>query len=415
MPPPSRLLANRDFRLLWLAASTTAVGSLAAAVALPLLVLATGGSAAEAGLVGCCVLAAAAAAALPGGRLTDRHDRRTVITVCACGSAVATGLLALAVRADEHSLPLVLLTAGVDAALRATLGAAEMAALPRLVPGPSLPRALSAHHARLAGAALAGPPLGGALFELAPALPFAVAAAGSLVAALCVLAIDTPLPAPHREEGSGLFAGLAFLWRDGFLRQTTLVHAAQNAVFSAVPLVVVAVGVRHHTSGLSIGLVYATVGAGALLGSALATGVGHVLSPWSAVLATCWVPATLLALSASAPVLTVLAAALTVSSGVSPVAGAVLGSLRLLRTPDALRGRAQAAAALVGTAATPLGPPAAGLLLDRAGPAAALLALAAGLAALAVVVTSSSRLRRLPPLLPTRQADPDGEHGEPGA
>ncbi|SHG87183.1 MFS transporter [Streptoalloteichus hindustanus] len=411
MPPTPRPLGNRDFLLLWLAAAVTAVGSLAAAVALPLLVLATTGSAATAGLVGFCALAAAAAGTLPGGRLTDRHSRRTVIIACALGSAAATGLLTLAVQTATSVLPVVIVTSAVDAALRATLGTAEMAALPHLVPAEHLPRALAVNHARLAGAALAGPPLGGALFELAPALPFAAATAGSLVTALCALALATPLPAPRRDAPGGLFAGLAFLWRDGFLRQTTLVHAAQNAVFSAVPLVVVAIGVRHHTSGLSIGLVYATVGAGALVGSALATGVGHVLSPWSAVLATCWVPATLLALSATAPVLTILTAALTLSSAISPIAGAVLGSVRLLRTPDALQGRVQAAAALVGMAATPLGPPAAGLLLDRAGPAAALFTLAAGLAVLAVVVTSSSRLRRLPPLLPLRQSDPDGEPG----
>ncbi|MBV8994161.1 MAG: hypothetical protein JO287_10790 [Pseudonocardiales bacterium] len=88
--------------------------------------------------------------------------------------------------------------------------------------------------------------------------------------------------------------------------------------------------------------------------------------------------------------------ALTVGCLVSPPADAVLASVRVVRTPDALQGRTQAAVSLVGMCATPLGPPAAGLLLDHLDVSVALLVLATSLAALAVVATLSAPLRCVP-------------------
>jgi predicted MFS family arabinose efflux permease len=191
---------------------------------------------------------------------------------------------------------------------------------------------------------------------------------------------------------------LVFLWRDGVLRRITFVSTVHNAVFSAVPLLVVAIGLRQQNSSLSIGLVYAVTGAGSLVGALAATGLSRWLSPRYAVLITCWVPAVLLAFSALSPSLAVLAVALTAGCLVSPPADAVLASVRVVRTPDALQGRTQAAVSLVGMCATPLGPPAAGVLLDHLDVSVALLVLATPLAALAIVATLSAPLRRVPML-----------------
>ncbi len=395
-PVPSETLGhNRDFRLLWLAQALTTTGLLAAVVAVPLFVLGTTGSAADAGLVGFCVLATTAVATLPGGQIVDRHDRRTVLVCCTCGSAVAMGLLAVMVHVGAATMPVVLVLTAAEGALRGTLGSAGVAALSRVVPAERLSTALAANYARLAVAGLIGPMVAGGLFELAPELPFAVAALGLLVATVCVMAIRTPLPAPTTRGPVGLVAGLTFLWRDGIIRRFTLVQSVHNTVFSTVPLLVAAVGVWHHTSSLSIGLVYVLTGAGSLLGAITAATVSRRLSPWAAILIVCWVPAVLLALSAAMPSLGVLAVALTVGSFVSPPADAVLGAARLLRTPDALQGRAQAAVSLVAMGMTPLGPPMAGLLIDHTSVAIALLVLAVALAALAVAAMSSAQLRAL--------------------
>ncbi|MBB5959606.1 MFS family permease [Saccharothrix tamanrassetensis] len=394
--PPTRLLGNRDFRLLWSAQALTTTGTLSAMVALPLLVLHQTGSAAVAGLVGFAVLAAAALATLPGGRVADRYDRRAVLVCCAGGSAISTGLLALAVHVDAATIPVVLLLTVLRGALAGAFGAAGAAALPHVVPPAQLPTALATNTARLAAAALVGPAPAGALFGVSPELPFWAAAVALLVATACVMAIRTPLPAPAGTGPSGLTTGLVFLWRDGVLRRITLVGTAHNAVFSAVPLLLVVIGLRQHDSGLSIGLVYTATGVGSLVGALAATALSRRLPPRRALLITCWVPAVLLALAAISPSLESLAVALTAGCLVSPPADAVLTSVRVVRTPDALQGRTQAAVGLVGMCATPLGPPAAGLLLDHVDVGVALLVLATSLAALAVVATLSPQLRHVP-------------------
>jgi MFS family permease len=391
-----RLLGNRDFQLLWSAQVLATTGVLSAAVALPLLVLNTTGSAAVAGFVGFAVLAAAALTTLPGGRMADRYNRRAVLVCGAGGSAISMGLLAVAVHIGVATIPVVLQLTALCGGLAGAFSSAGMAALRHIVPAAQLPTALATDTARLAAAGLVGPVLAGVLFGVSPELPFSVAAVALLVATACVMAIRTPLPAPARARATGLMTGLVFLWRDGVLRRITFVDTVHNAVFSAVPLLLVAIGLRQHNSSLSIGLVYALVSAGSLVGALAATGLSRRLSPRGAVLITCWSPAVLLALSSLSPSLEVLAVALTVGCLVSPPADAVLASVRVVRTPDALQGRTQAAVSLVGMCATPLGPPAAGLLLDHLDVGVALLVLAMSLAALAVVATLSAPLRRVP-------------------
>nr|MDQ3765222.1 MFS transporter [Actinomycetota bacterium] len=393
---PRRLHGNRDFRLLWSGQVLAITGALSAAVALPLLVLNTTGSAAVAGFVGFAVLAAVALTTLPGGRVADRYDRRAVLVCCAGGSAISMGLLAVAVHLGVATIPVLLLLTALHGALSGAFSSAGMAALPHVVPAAQLPTALATDTARLAAAGLAGPVLAGALFGVSPELPFSVAAVALLVATACVMAIRTPLPAPARAGASGVATGLVFLWRDGVLRRITFVDTVHNAVFSAVPLLLMAIGLRQQNSSLSIGLVYALTGAGSLVGALAATGLSRRLSPRRAVLIMCWVPAVLLAFSALSPSLEVLAVALTAGCLVSPPADAVLTSVRVVRTPDALQGRTQAAVSLVGMCATPLGPPAAGLLLDHLDVSVALLVLATSLAALAVVTTLSAQLRCVP-------------------
>jgi MFS family permease len=393
---PRRLLGNRDFQLLWSAQVLATTGVLLAAVALPLLVLKTTGSAAVAGFVGFVVLIAAALTTLPGGRVADRYNRRVVLVLCAGGSAISMGLLAVAVHAGVATIPVVLLLTALCGALSGAFSSAAMAALRHVVPAAQLPTALATDTARLAAAGLVGPVLAGVLFGVSPELPFSVAAVALLVATACVMAIRTPLPAPARAGATGLMTGLVFLWRDGVLRRITFVDTVHNAVFSAVPLLLVTIGLRQQNSSLSIGLVYALISAGSLVGALAATGLSRRLSPRGAVLITCWSPAVLLAFSSLSPSLEVLAVTLTVGSLVSPPADAVLASVRVVRTPDALQGRTQAAVNLVGMCATPLGPPAAGLLLDHLDVSVALLVLATSLAALAAVATLSSQLRHVP-------------------
>jgi len=77
------LLRNRNFMLLWGGQLVSWVGTEVTGIALPLLVLATTGSPARAGLVAAVRGAVYVLLALPAGALIDRLDRRHVM-VLAC-------------------------------------------------------------------------------------------------------------------------------------------------------------------------------------------------------------------------------------------------------------------------------------------------------------------------------------------
>src|SRR5262249_46369642 len=71
---PVALRHNRDFRLLWIGQAVSTLGTNVSSVAFPLLVLATRGSAADAGLVGFLGTLPLALLQLPAGALVDRWD-----------------------------------------------------------------------------------------------------------------------------------------------------------------------------------------------------------------------------------------------------------------------------------------------------------------------------------------------------
>src|SRR4051812_26173094 len=94
-PPPVALRHNRNFMLLWVGQAISMLGSNISGVAYPLLILATGGSAAAAGFVGFLGNLPNALMQLPAGALVDRWDRKRVLIGCDIGRGLV--LLAVAV------------------------------------------------------------------------------------------------------------------------------------------------------------------------------------------------------------------------------------------------------------------------------------------------------------------------------
>lgn len=82
----------------------------------------------------------------------------------------------------------------------------------------------------------------------------------------------------------------------------------------------------------------------------------------------------------------------------APAANAILYTYQMAITPDHLQGRVISSLALIGSAVTPVGPLASGLILDRWGMTVALLSIASVMAVVALGATLSRTIRRLPPL-----------------
>jgi hypothetical protein len=115
--------------------------------------------------------------------------------------ALAVGTLAAAILVDEVVFWAIALArssrAGVALFSVALFSAAQPGALRAVVPPRRLPGAVSVQTGRQAAVGLAGPPLGGALFGLARALPFLVDAVSYAVSTLSLLAMRTPF---HEER-----------------------------------------------------------------------------------------------------------------------------------------------------------------------------------------------------------------------
>jgi len=378
------LSRDRNFGLLWGGEVLSEVGSQVTTIAMPLLVLALTGSAAKAGLVGVARTIAFPISALPAGVLADRVDRRRLMVACACARLVAMGSVALVLAVGRPPLAQLLLVALVDALLYSTSYVAERGLLGEIVAPESFADAVTLNEGRSAAAVVVGPPLGGALFGLAQALPFVTDAASFVAVILSLLGLR--VPARRRPAGPasarGLrgawdraLEGLRWLWHEPFLRAGSLLYAVANVTFGAFELLGVLILRHHGASSAAIGGAYALAGAGGLAGAVIAGPLRRRLSVRWAVLAEPWCDTLLLPLllvlhgpAEVGAVLALLVAPMTLSSSV------IVGR-RLTLTPDELRGRVQAGATLMSTTLSWLGPLAMGILVQYAGVDAAVLTL----------------------------------------
>jgi hypothetical protein len=140
----------------------------------------------------------------------------------------------------------------------------------------------------------------------------------------------------------------------------------------------------------------ATFGASVLLGAVISPLVRRALPPRSVLLLELWT-ATACGLFLFWPNVYVLAASIVPTALVIPSTDAVVHGYRIAMTPDRLLGRSESARLLMSLALSPLGPLAAGLLLEVSDRAAIALFAAVALG-VAVWGTASTAVRAAPRL-----------------
>jgi len=386
--------SRRDFRRFWFAGAADQLGSHAAAVALPLLVLSAGGGPTVAGLTGTCAAGAQTLWSPAAGVLADRYPRRRTMvlaaTVAACSAAAVTVLVAL----GRISLPLITAATVLQGTAAATYGAAAAGAARAVLPERDLEGPLAALRARDQAVQLVGPGLGGVLFQIGRWVPFLLDAVSCLVAAVCVRSVRSELR-PHELTGAGgarparagfrrdLVEGLAFLFGSPLLRFVAVWSAGINLVFGVLYYHVVLQARLHGASSASIGLVLTIAGTGGLVGALLVPVVLPRVRAGTIVRHTCWwtvVLSVALALTTSTVAYGFLLSSLFL---VSPALSVVFQTRTVLQTPDGLQGRVGTALKTVGEGTAALAPLLAGLLVEHCdGPGTAVLvgALTAGLA-----------------------------------
>ena len=395
------LRRNRDFMLLQAAALLSSGGSQVTAVAYPLLVLALTGSPAKAGIVAFARLLPMALLALPAGLAADRWNRKRLMIAAHAGRAGAIGTLATLIVLDEIVFWVIPLVAFVEGSGATVFGAAQAGALRAVVPQRQLPSAVAVITGREAAISLAAPPLGGALFAVARALPFGVHTTSYVFSALALLAMRTPFQEAREPDRSPLRSRLAegfrFLWHHPFLRACALFFGLANFIGPGVLLAIVILGKREGLSGGEVGLLLSVFGAGVLLGAFLSPLVRRVLPVRVVLLIELWTWAGC-AVFLVWPNVYVLTASIIPTALAIPSTDSVVRSYELALTPDRLLGRVESVRSTIALLIAPLGPLTAGVLLDVASPRATIAVFAAFGLVLAVWGTLSPGIRAAPSL-----------------
>jgi MFS family permease len=395
---------NRDFMLLWSGQLVSALGSAITTVAFPLLVLALTGSPARAGLVGFVGTLPFLLFQVPAGGLIDRWDRRRAMLVADGVRAVALGSIAAAYVAGVLGVAQIASVAFLEGTFFVLFTVAEGAALPHVVAPEQLPTALANNEARTRGATLVGQSLGGVLFGFGAAVPFVADAASYLVSIVSLFFIRRPLQDRrdpvvarsrlHRE----IARGLAWLWRQPFLRDAALLVAGSNFVFQALVLAVIVLARDLGASSALIGLIMGMLGAGGLLGAVIAPWINGHVPARRVVIGVNWVWALLLPVIALVPWPIGIGVVIAGMAFVGPAWNVVIGAYSLALTPDELRGRVTGVQGLIAWGPIPLGSLIGGALLQWLGATMTVFALAAAMLTVAVAATISPAVRHAPPL-----------------
>ncbi|HEY8727318.1 MAG TPA: MFS transporter [Gaiellaceae bacterium] len=395
------LRRNRDFMLLQIGQLLSSAGTSSTSIAFPLLVLAVTHSPAKAGIVAFARSLPSVLFALPAGLAADRWSRRRLMIAADVVRVLAIGSLAATILLDRVAFWQIVAVAFVEGSGSALFFGAQPGALRAVVPARQLPAAAAAETGRQAVVQLAGPPLGGALFGLARALPFLVDAVSYAFSTLSLLAMRTPFQEerePHlASPRSRLAEGFRFVWSQPFLRTCALLFGLTNFIGPGVLFAVVVIAKEQGLSGGEVGALIAAFGACLLLGSLVSPLVRRLLPVRAVLLLELW---TWLGCAVFLvwPNVYVLTAGILPTALAIPSTDSVVHGYRIAMTPDRLLGRAESVRSMISLLIAPLGPLIAGVLISTVSARAAIAVFAVVGVVLAVWGTLSPSIRMAPSL-----------------
>jgi MFS family permease len=228
----------------------------------------TGSSAAPAGYMLARVLPRILGAS-PGGALADRFTGARVVAVC----SVFQGLLTVGIiSAGRAGVAWAIFTAvAVGQLLNGVSKAAFGAILPTIVTAARIPRANALYQIVSASSLVVAPALGAPLLVLSgPELLLAIDAVSFLGAAILMLTL--PLRSTSRTANplEGATVGLRLVLADPALRALAAAYLAESIAVTVAGSVLVLAAADRLGGTSVVGLLYAAVGVGDLIGGAVA-------------------------------------------------------------------------------------------------------------------------------------------------
>lgn len=379
-----QILRNRSLLALIVAEIVSSLGSRITFLALPWFVLVTTGSAARMGIVLAVQMLPVALLGIPSGSAVARFGARRTMQIADLARVPLLCSLPLLHSADALSFPLLLAVVFLIGCFVAPYFASQRVILPELVGEDETTVAQA--NAVIEGATtltnLLGPVAAGLLIATVGATNALYVDAGSFLFSFLVLTLLVPRrpPLPQTEDAAGILAGLRYLRRDELL-WGALVAAVFLNMFGAslgASLPVLAFEEFDESSRVA-GALFASLGAGALLGTVAAMRLLPRFKPLRlATVGIVALPLPIWLLALELP-LSATMAALFASAVFGPLVNAPLIGLMTTRTPAALRPKVMTSVMTMAMLAGPLGIAAAGPLLEALGTRAVFAIIAAGM------------------------------------
>jgi MFS family permease len=365
--------------------AVSVIGTRLSMIALPLFVLATTGSATRTGLVAMAETAPYVVSQALTGPVTDRVGPRRMSILSDVASAVVVGAVPLLHVLDRLSFGVLLVLVALAGLTRGPGDAAKYVSLPGVAEAAGTPveRVMGLEDGIGRFASVVGP-LGAAALVGVLGAPAALALdAATFAVAAVVVAVGVPArlagPQHHDPDEGGylrrLREGAAVVRRDGLLRAIVGMVAVTNLLDAALSGVLLAVWARQQGGGAGLmGVVAAAMGAGAVLGAATATVIGHRLPRrLTFTVAFFLIGAPRFAvLGLGAPLWLVLVVVFVGGVGAGTI-NPILGAVEIERIPERARARVLSLITSLAFALLPFGGLLGGMLSDSVGVSAALL------------------------------------------
>ncbi|MEV7601252.1 MFS transporter [Kitasatospora sp. NPDC089797] len=357
-------------------------------IALPWLVLATSGSAAQTGLVAFCEAVPLVIGKTLAGPLIDRVGSRPFAVLADLVSAVVVGLVPLCYWLDALPYGALLILAAAIGLARGPGDVAKRTMTPEVAEQAGIPleraSGLVGTLERLAGTA--GPAAAGALIAVLSPLWAMTANALCFVLSAALIALTGPRggtrPQHAGEPGEAtdgeaeseryldrLRAGIRFLHQDRLLRSIAVMLSVTNLVDAAYGSLLIPVWAKEYGGGpAAIGALGSVFGIAAVGGSALATAFAERLKrrPTYVIAFLIAGPPRFLVMAFHLPLWAVLLVAVGDGLAIGFV-NPILNAVMLERIPRPLLGRVSALTDSAGSVGVPLGPMLAGAAVTAVG------------------------------------------------
>ncbi|MDD2706208.1 MAG: MFS transporter [Acidocella sp.] len=351
------LFRHRPFLLFFIARGISSFAYQIAAVAVGWQVYALTHSAFDLGLIGLAQFLPVAGLTFFAGHAADRYPRQLVVRLCQIIEGTVAVFLAWGCAAGWLTVVEIFAAVTLLGAARAFESPAVSALLPGVVPEGLLQKGTALSASVFQAATIIGPALGGVIYAFHPAAPYAVMAAGWLLAGVLMGGIEVDRPVHPKEPPSvaWLSAGVGVMRRKQAIVATISLDLFAVLLGGATALLPVYAKDILHTGPWGLGVLRGAPAVGALLMTLWITRfplnrrVG--LRMFQAVIV--FGAATILfGVSRSVP-LSIIALVLM---GASDMVSVVIRlSLVQLRTPDEMRGRVGAVNFLFINASNQLG------------------------------------------------------------